>query len=329
VATDAVPSFDALAPGDYDVTEKLPDSDRGRWSLTGVTCDDADRGTDNPLRVSLAAGASATCTFENRFTPKGTIRLRKSTHGGTGTTGFVINSVGTEPRRRYEQAATTTAEDAAVLAKGDDTGSVLLGAYVVTETGPSSGPGTEWRANGATCNGAAVPVAQGSTRIALTEAHPDLDCTFYNELQKPTVLPETATGGGAQSTPRADLVLRKRPARRVIRLGQTVRYFVTIHNRGRATARNVTLVEQLGDRKALRDAGPKRYRCSTARRLPGCIIGRCGPGRPSGSRSSSSRASRAGARTVRWSTPRRRSSNRRNNVARSAVFVRPRPRFTG
>jgi uncharacterized repeat protein (TIGR01451 family) len=329
VAVDAKPALAALVPGDYDVTEKLPGSDRGSWALTGVTCNEQDRGTDNPVTVTLAAGTGTVCTFENQYTPKGTIRMRKSTRGGTGTFGFVVNSVGTTPPRRYQQTATTSAENDSTLAKGDDTGTLPLGPYEITET--SSGDATTaWRVNGALCNGVAVPVAQGAIRVVLTEAHPDLDCTFFNELQKPTVLPSTATGGGRQSTPRADLVLHKRPARRIIRLGETVRYFVTVHNRGRATARNVTLVEQLGDPKALLSATPKRYRCQQKLRLyPGCLIGTLAPGqtarivvlaRP---RFAGRRPNRA---VVNTSTA---ELSRRNNVARSAVFVRPRARFTG
>jgi uncharacterized repeat protein (TIGR01451 family) len=329
VGVDAAPTLDALVPGDYDVSEKLPDSDRGSWALTGVTCNDEDRGTDNPVSVTLAAGTGTVCTFENRYTPKGTIRLSKETRGGTGTFGFVVNSVGTTPPRRYEQSATTTAENDTVRALGDDTGNLPLGSYEITETTSASAT-TAWRVNGAICNGKAVPVAQGAIRVALTEAHPDLDCTFFNELQKPTVLPSTATGGGRQSTPRADLVLSKRPARRIIRLGETVRYFVTVRNRGRATARNVVVVEQLGDPKALLSATPKRYRCQRKlRRYPGCLIGTLRPGqtgrivvlaRP---RFTGRRPNRA---VVNSSTA---ELDRRNNVARSAVFVRPRARFTG
>jgi uncharacterized repeat protein (TIGR01451 family) len=216
-----------------------------------------------------------------------------------------------------------------VLATGDDTGNLPLGAYEITETSSGSDT-TAWRVNGALCNGVAVPVAQGAIRVVLTEADPDLNCTFFNELQKPTVLPSTATGGGRQTTPRADLVLHKRPARRVIRLGQTVRYFVTVRNRGRATARNVVLVEQLGDPKALLSATPKRYGCKRKLRLyPGCLIGTLRPGqtarlvvlaRP---RFTGLRPNRA---VVSTSTA---ELSRRNNVSRSAIFVRPRPRFTG
>jgi Domain of unknown function DUF11 len=330
VAETATPVFGTLTPGDYDVSEDLPSSDRGSWAVTGVTCNEQDRGTDNPISVTLAAGTGTVCTFENRFTPKGTIRLRKSTRDGTGTTGFVINSVGTTPPRRYEQAATTRSENSPVLASGDDTGNLPLGVYEITETGPASGPTTAWRLDGVACNGVAVPAAQGSIRIVLTEDHPDLDCSFYNALQKPNVLPETATGGGSQSTtPIVDLVLRKRPVRRIIRLGQTVRYIVRVTNRGPATARNITLVEQIGDRKALLAATPKRYRCSTARRLPGCLIGTLRPGRTATvvvyvkPRFTGRRPNRA---VVNTSTA---EVNRRNNVSRSAVFVRPRPRFTG
>ena len=330
VAAAAEPAMGDLPPGRYNVRERLPGSDRGEWALESVTCDGNDHGTENPVTVTLVAGGGSICTFANRFTPNGTIRLRKSTRGGTGTTGFVINSVGTTPPRRYVQSATTTAENSAVLARGADTGNLPLGVYNITETGPSSGPGSEWRIDGVTCNGVAVPAEQGSIRIVLTEERPNVDCTYYNALGKPTVLPETATGGAARSTPKSDLVLRKRPEHRWIRLGNTLRYFVTVRNRGTATAHHVTLVEQVGDRRSILSATPARYRCSPTRKLPSCLIGTLRPGqtarvvvlvRP---RFAGLRPNRA---VVNTSTAER---FRRNNVARSAILVRTAPpRVTG
>ncbi len=327
VAADAQPAFTDLAPGAYDVREDLPDSDRGAWRLEGITCDGRDLGTDQPARVTLTAGAGSICTFENRFTPKGTIKLRKSTRGGTGTTGFDVESVGTTPPRRYLHSARTTEENRAVLADGDDTGTLPLDAYEITETGPASGPNRAWRLNAVACNGVAVPAAQGSIRVVLTEEHPDVDCTFFNERSSVNVLPETVSGGGGNgrppsTTPRADLRITKRPGRHRIRLGERLRYFVTVTNRGPAVARAVTLVEQVGDPKSLLSASPKKYRCSTARRLPGCVIGTLRPGqrakvvvlvRP---RFTGRRPNRAVVNSATAEV------NRRNNVTRTHILVR-------
>jgi hypothetical protein len=102
-----------------------------------------------------------------------------------------------------------------------------------------------------------------------------------------------------------------------------------VANRGPSTARDVTLVEQRGDSKALLAATPKRYKCSTARRLPGCLIGTLKPGQRARvvvlvkPRFTGRRPNRA---VVNSATA---ESSRRNNVARSAIFVRPKPRFTG
>ena len=329
VAAPALPVFDALAPGSYDIDEDAPSTDAGSWALDRVTCNSQPRSSSTSQRVTIAAGTGTICTFENRFTPVGTIRLRKATRGGTATTGFVVNTVGAAPPRRYQQAATTTSEGDAVLATGDNTSRLPLGAYEITETSPPSTPTEAWRLDTVTCNGLAVPAEAGSIRVELTAERPDIDCTFTNVLDRAAVLAATASGGDAISTPIADLVITKRPAKRTIALGETVRYTVRVTNRGPATARNVVVAEQRGDRQAIIAATPARYRCSTERRLPSCLIGTLRRGQTA-TISVLARPRAAGIQPNRGVVVSATAETTlRNNVARAAVFVRPPPRFTG
>lgn len=59
-------TFPDLKPGDYTVTEILTDD----WDLTGITCSNATvTEIENGRVVTVAAGANATCTFTNVYTP--------------------------------------------------------------------------------------------------------------------------------------------------------------------------------------------------------------------------------------------------------------------
>jgi uncharacterized repeat protein (TIGR01451 family) len=329
IAAVAAPVFDALAPGAYDVDEDAPSTDAGSWALERVTCASQARRRSTSQRVTLAAGTGTICTYENRFTPNGAIRLRKVTRGGMGTTGFVIDTVDVAPPRRYQQAATTTSEDDPALAVGSDTSRLPLGTYVITETGPHSTPTEAWRLDTVTCNGVAVPAEAGSLRVVLTEERPDLDCTFSNVLDHAAVLPATARGGDVESTPIADLAVTKRAARHTIALGETVRYTVHVTNRGPATAHNVVLAEQLGDRQAIIAASPARYHCSTRRKLPSCLIGTLRPGQTAtiGVLARPRTAGLLPNRAVAVSATAE--ATLRNNLSRAAVLVRPPPHFTG
>ena len=157
-------------------------------------------------------------------------------------------------------------------------------------------------------NGVAVPAEAGSIRVELTAERPDMDARQQRPRPR-RVLAATASGGDAISTPIADLVITERPAKRTIALGETVRYAVRVTDRGPATARNVVVAEQRGDRQAIIAATPARSRCSTERRLPSCLIGTLRRARPQRSRSSLARARPGSSPTAAWSCrrpPRRR-----------------------
>jgi uncharacterized protein DUF11 len=333
VAAPAAPEFGDLAPGDYDITKHLPHTDAGSWAMERpVTCESMPRATrSTTTRVTVAASTGTICTFENRFTPNGAIRIHKVTRGGTATTGFVIDTLGVTPPRRFEKAATTTSEGAPALATGDKTTNLPLGRYQITELNPAPTATEAWRLDTVTCNGRAVPAALGHITVVLTARRPHLDCTFANVLHREEPLPDTATGGDADSTPVADLVVTKTPSRHTITLGQTVRYTVHITNRGPATAHDVVLAEERGNHQAIVAATPARYRCSTHGTLPTCLIGTLGPGqtatvtvlaRPRATGLQPDRAVLVVGTAER---------SLRNNVARSAVRVRRArpPRFTG
>jgi uncharacterized repeat protein (TIGR01451 family) len=295
-----------------------------------VTCNSTPRSSrSTSQRVTIEAGTGTLCTFENRFTPKGTIRLRKVTRGGTTTTGFVINTVGVTPPLQYNQSATTKSENQSVLASGDDTSNLPLGTYDITELSPPGTATEVWRLDTVVCNGSAVPAEQGSLRVTLTADQPDMDCTFTNVLDKANVLPDTASGGDSQTTPIDDLVITKHPSVRSIRLGDTVRYTVHVTNRGPATARNVVVAEELGNRQAIISASPARYRCSTKRKLPSCLIGTLRSGQTA-TIHVVARPLLAGLRPNRAVVLSSTAETRlRNNVARAVVLVRPSARFTG
>ena len=84
-------NFSDLAPGDYDVAEDVPDG----WDLTSSTCSSTDSGdTSTPSNISLNAGETVTCTFNNAkkateiSTEQSFIPQDTATIGGTGSGTF-------------------------------------------------------------------------------------------------------------------------------------------------------------------------------------------------------------------------------------------------
>ena len=67
----------------YTLEEDLPDSDVGEWALESVTCTGGQSGPFPLGKVTVPDQGAAACTFRNRFTPAGRIRIFKRTLGGT------------------------------------------------------------------------------------------------------------------------------------------------------------------------------------------------------------------------------------------------------
>jgi hypothetical protein len=252
--------------GDYEIREQAPVSARGTWALESVFCGGREITALDPAHVTVPASGSLVCTFTNRFTPSGAIRVRKETLGGVTTTGFyIVPTFGTPGR--YVQTATTSVTGRPVLADGDDTSALPLGQYIVQETAPfvADPPGT-WVLDAVVCDGVPVASEEGQILVTLTAANPEIDCTFTNGFTRkdeepappptstppppvPTPLPGPSVSVRAASVrsdpePNADLVVTKTAKPTSIVLGHRVRYVVTVRNRGPASARAVTLVER-------------------------------------------------------------------------------------
>src|SRR5262249_6882385 len=153
------------------VAESLPKAtSAGHWTALGAICNGARQAGGTRITVKLSAGAGARCLFSNRFVPAGRLKLRKATLGGTRTVSFLISAV-REPDRTYKQTATTTKTATPVLAKGDDTSSLPLGEYDITESSAAAKDG-RWALAYVLCNGKPLAAEQGRIRVVLSSRQP-------------------------------------------------------------------------------------------------------------------------------------------------------------
>ena len=165
--------------------------------------------------------------FENRFVPDGSITVEKVTRGGVGTSGFLIASQ-SEPTRQYQQAATTVREDEPVTATGKPARPLALGTYTIQESATTSDDGRRWTLESVVCNGELRPFAQGQVTVELTAAAPGPRLPLRQRARRrraaaaraprptPSPAPSPSPAPCAEpSTGVADLVITKRPLRRV------------------------------------------------------------------------------------------------------------------
>jgi uncharacterized protein DUF11 len=341
-----------LGPGTYEITEKPKPSALGTWSLEAVFCGTKEITATDPVRISVP-DVGRVCTFTNKFTPRGQIRLRKVTLGATATTSFVISPEFGTPAE-YLQTATTTATGVPVTATGDDTSALPLGPYRISELTPSpTGAKGVWRVDAIVCDDIPVSAARGEVgRVTLTPAHPRLDCTITDEFVRqpeppqpqpepgpappePTVVPgppvSPATAAGAlDPSPLADLVVTKSATPGRVLVGQRVRYLVTVRNRGPAMARAVVIAERRAYNNRMLALTASKGRCrGTPPRF--CVIGSLGVGQSATVRVTA-RTLRAGVfRNVVAAVMATRTASQRLQTAAAIVRVvpRPRPHFTG
>jgi uncharacterized repeat protein (TIGR01451 family) len=239
IAAEADPSPLDLAAGRYEVTEQMPESDGGHWVLKAVECDGTAEPVKEPIEVTVSARAVRACTFTNDFVPKGAISISKITRGGVGTTGFVVSPLQGEPAA-YEKSATTVKAGEPALAKGDPTGSLELGDYVITDLPPAPKGGL-WTLTYVECDGRAMPSTQGRIEVALTVANPRLHCVFTNSFDPtpPPVPPQPQP-----PSPDANLVLTKRADVAATTVGKVITYKLTVANHGSGPAGEVTLIDE-------------------------------------------------------------------------------------
>jgi hypothetical protein len=352
---------DNVDPGKtYTIEEHLPESDVGDWALEAVTCTGGHQ--EFPLgKATVPAAGSAFCTFRNRFTPVGRIRIYKRTLGGTGTANFQIRPVKVSGKqyvddlagKEFQQIATTKEPGVSVLARPhrgeqDSTEKIDVGTYAIQETTSVPGDGGVWTVVAIDCDQTPVWSEQGRVVVQLTADDPHISCRFTNQLDKtptpplPTPTPpsrpappETPQGGVlgemALATPRAELRVRKTVVPRRIRLGHIARYRVVVRNRGPATAKSVVVQEQ--GRSAARGALKLRTSKGSCHRSPPrfCKVGNLKRGQHA-TITVTVRPTRTGRfpNVVAVHTSTRQRTSRRKR-ARAALTVVPAasPRFTG
>jgi hypothetical protein len=278
----------ALAAGRYTIGETLPEpTGAGSWALTSAVCDGAERPVQQPLAVDLEPGQGSSCIFTNTFTPSGSIVVRKVTDGGTGQVGFLIRPSAGDRPDSYVQTATTTREDVAATATGDDTGALPLGSYDIIETNPTTAGGG-WTLDAVVCDGRPVGAAQGRAVVTLTRDQPAADCTFIDHFTRgtepenpsappPATAPGQVVGAAAANGPTAALSITKSVRPRIARPGQRIVYRIVVTNRGPDTAYDVVGTEiGLTARKPI-SVRPSRGTC-TQQRPVRCRVGAIRPG---------------------------------------------------
>src|SRR3990170_3743491 len=168
--TDAAePNEQTLASGSYSVSETEPVG----WDLESATCVSSNLDAETPGSISLQAGETVTCTFENE--KAGSIVIVKNTLGGNGTFDFTSTTLtpGAFSLTTVGNTASKTFSDLDV----DPT-------YDVSETVPAG-----WELNSATCdNGETI----GSIDLEPGET---VTCTFENEKAGSIVIVKNTLGG--------------------------------------------------------------------------------------------------------------------------------------
>ena len=257
VAVDAQPSPLSLAPGDYALTETPTHDPAGRWALSTVQCDGRDQPATQPIHVTIASGASTTCTLGNTFTPFGSIEISKITEGALATTGFIV-SPRSGPANQLHQSATTTHEGKPSIATGDPTHGLELGHYLIQETGSQPVGNGHWELTGVQCNGRDIPFAAGQADVTLSASAPHQKCTFTN-LHLPT--PEPHQPDAKLPEPTVTLTVHKRAVSPHDVPGQPVAYAITVANHGPAAALDVVVTDQPSGPASLVSAHPSKGAC--------------------------------------------------------------------
>ncbi len=284
---EARPGPIALDPGNYTITEDLPESDGGTWRQTLVNCNAKPLTRSRAATpITITADTGTVCRFTNSFIPDGRITITKVTRGGPGTTGFLIAPLDGPPRQ-YLQTATGK-EDEVVFATGDSTKRLPLGTYGIQETSTVSTENAHWAMQSVVCNGELLPFEQGRVFVTLTEAHPEVECDFENTqvttvpnppTPTPTPTPTPPTPAPApQPGARPDLTLTKRALERATRVGQIVEFEVAVRNSGTADAVNVAINDRIGRGGQIVGGRPSQGVCRYTNKRLGCQFGTLAPG---------------------------------------------------
>jgi len=181
-ATEAARQFDNLAPGSYAITETNP----AGWTLIGLSCVDptADSTTsvaNETATVSLAAGETVECTFEN--TQFSTITISAVSVGGAGTFDFNSTNLG--------------ANAFSLTTSGDGVKSSQVFANLPPGTYASTGLGAQgWQFTSLTClaeSGETYWTISGQNTGITVPHGENIECTYVYTLAPLAVLTPTPT----------------------------------------------------------------------------------------------------------------------------------------
>lgn len=237
-----------LRSGRYRISERLPSSDSGRWRMVGARCNGSNRRGGGSVEIQVSSGQAVVCTFVNVLVPRGSISISKVTKAGTGSAAFLVDRLFVAPAQ-YQQTATTTSEGEAAGATAnsaaDATDHLRLGRYAIEESAAPGQNPAGWALTSVRCNGKLVPFDQGAVHVKLTRAHPHVHCVFtntYTPNPPPTPPPPPAPRPDGQLI--SDLVVTKAASVRLAQPGQTVRYRITVTNKGPNAAERVVVADQ-------------------------------------------------------------------------------------
>ena len=258
-----------LAPGDYQISERVPKPPGGTWRRVSVNCGGQLRSTTTPVTVKISSGTSVVCTFTNALIQKGSISLAKITKGATGTASFQVEPTSGTPAQYLQTATTTTpgvAADAVPDTPRDKTNRLRLATYRIIEQPPVSTPANAWTLTQVECDGVLVPFAQGTAEATLTKADPNVRCVFTDVFsstpppepgpQPPEPLPPEpphppGPNPDEPSAPWADLAVTKTASPPVVVAGDVVTYRITVTNHGPNDAARVVVDDKAAGAKAV------------------------------------------------------------------------------
>lgn len=188
-------------PGTYTVTETLPaPTGAGSWEAQDAQCN----GEDVPLtadgrqrtgRVDIDQGEAFRCLVTNRFTPGGSITIRKATTPTTGTASFIVSErkgphIAPGAADIYRATATTVVDGEFQVAVWEGAAADALTVepaahYGIVELLPAPSTAGSWTLASVDCgpNDATVNTEEASVDVALTAENPDAVCDFRNVFQ--------------------------------------------------------------------------------------------------------------------------------------------------
>jgi uncharacterized repeat protein (TIGR01451 family) len=156
-----------LDPGTYSVSETVPDG----WELDSATCSDQ----SDPSAVSLQAGETVTCTFNNQKDAKIIVVKQTDPDGSTQSFDFTAS---------YDGNGFSLSDG-----QSDDSGDLDPGTYSVSETVPDG-----WELKNTTCDD-----GSSSSEINLS-AGEIVTCTFTNEQDAHIIVVKQTNPDGSQQS---------------------------------------------------------------------------------------------------------------------------------